>query len=149
MSTGKIVKIADLSPNVREISFYAKVLELGEIRDITKRDTGEEHKVCDVLIGDDTGVVLFSAWNEHIDEIEEGETYFFNNVKTILFHNHIRVSLGRMGAIEPSDEEIEEVNKDNNVSDKEYEYQRYRRDYRSQRGDRRGGYRRTYDRRRY
>ena len=146
MSTGKVIKIADLSPNIREVSFFAKVLELGEIRDITKRDTGEEHRVRDVLIGDDTGVVLFSAWNEHIDEIEEGSTYFFNNVKTILFHNHIRVSLGRMGTIEESDEEIEDINRENNISDREYEYQRYRRDYRTQRGDRRGGYKRQYRR---
>ena len=130
--TEALVKIADLQPNMRELSFYAKVLELGEVRDITKRDTGEEHKVRDVLIGDETGTVLYSAWNEHIDEIEEGNTYFFDNVKTILYQRNIRVSLGRMGHVENTDHVIEEVNEENNISTKEYEYQRRdygRRDY--------------------
>lgn len=143
--TTELVKIEELQPNMRELSFYAKVLELREIRTITKRDTGEEHQVRDILIGDETGTVLYSAWNEHTDEVQEGNTYFFNNVKTILYQRNIRVSLGRMGQVESTDHVIEEVNEENNVSSKEYQYQRRdygRRDYgrRNYSGHRRRNY---------
>jgi len=114
-------KIGELAPNIREVNLIAKVVELGEIREVTNRQTGEEHKVMDVLIGDETGTVYFSAWNEHIDSVQENETYQFIKAKTILFRRNIRLSLGRSGQIEGSDDKIDKVETENNVSSKEYE----------------------------
>ena len=115
------MKVGELAPNIREVNLVAKVLELGEIRDVVNRQTGEEHKVMDVLIGDETGTVYFSAWNEHIDSVQENETYQFLNAKTILFRRNIRLSLGRSGQIEGAEEKIDKVETENNVSSKEYE----------------------------
>ncbi len=116
------ITIEELKPNTRNFNFTAKVLELGEKKEITKRFSGETHYVMDVLVGDPSGTTLFSAWNESIDEIEEGKTYYFNNVKTILFKKQLRVSLGRKGTIEPVDEDqtIDEVNKEKNMSEEEH-----------------------------
>ncbi len=75
MSETNYTKVGELAPNVKEVNLVAKVVELGEIREVTNRQTGEEHKVMDVLIGDETGTVYFSAWNEHIDSVQENETY--------------------------------------------------------------------------
>jgi replication factor A1 len=131
------IKVGELSPNIREVNLVAKVVELGEIREVTNRQTGEEHKVMDVLIGDETGTVYFSAWNEHIDNVQENETYQFLNAKTILFRRNIRLSLGRSGQIEGSEEKIDKVETENNVSSKEYEDTR--------RYYRRGSYQRRRD----
>jgi replication factor A1 len=113
--------VGELAPNIKEVNLVAKVVELGEIREVTNRQTGEEHKVMDVLIGDETGTVYFSAWNEHIDSVQENETYQFLNAKTILFRRNIRLSLGRSGQIEGTEEEIKKVETENNISSKEYE----------------------------
>ncbi|MCG3226821.1 MAG: single-stranded DNA-binding protein [Candidatus Heimdallarchaeota archaeon] len=121
MSETNYTKVGELAPNVKEVNLVAKVVELGEIREVTNRQTGEEHKVMDVLIGDETGTVYFSAWNEHIDSVQENETYQFLNAKTILFRRNIRVSLGRSGQIEGTEEEIDKVETENNISSKEYE----------------------------
>ncbi|MCG3221446.1 MAG: single-stranded DNA-binding protein [Candidatus Heimdallarchaeota archaeon] len=121
MSEINYTKVGELAPNVKEVNLVAKVVELGEIREVTNRQTGEEHKVMDVLIGDETGTVYFSAWNEHIDSVQENETYQFLNAKTILFRRNIRLSLGRSGQIEGVEDKIDKVETENNVSSKEYE----------------------------
>ncbi len=120
----KYIKVSELSPNIRDINLLAKIVELGEIREVSNRNTGEEHKVMDVLVADDTAKVLYSAWNEQIDTIKEGETYQFLNAKTILFRGHIRLSLGRNGTIEESEEKIDETNDETDMSEKEHEYER-------------------------
>ncbi len=120
----KFIKINELSPNIRDINLVAKVVELGEVREVTSRNSGEQHKVMDILIGDDSGVVYFSAWNEHIDTIKNEETYKFQSAKTILFKGHIRLSLGRQGSIADSEEKIEAVEETNNVSTEEHDIPR-------------------------
>ncbi|MHA1685660.1 MAG: hypothetical protein ACTSYD_04535 [Candidatus Heimdallarchaeaceae archaeon] len=124
MYSENLTTIAELGPNTRELNFKAKVIELGEIKAITKRDTGEEHQVQEILLGDETGTVLLSAWNENVNAFEVGKTYLFRNAKTILFQRHIRVSLGRLGTVEEIDSTIEEINEDNNVSEAEHEMER-------------------------
>jgi len=136
----KFIKISELSPNIRDINLVARVIELGEVREVTSRNSGEEHQVMDVLIGDDSGVVYFSAWNEQIETIKNEETYQFRSAKTILFQKNIRLSLGRQGTIEDSEEKIETVEETNNVSAEEHDIPR--------RWDRPQGGNRRYDSRR-
>lgn len=120
----KFIKIGELTPNIRDINLVAKVVELGEVREVTSRNSGEEHQVMDILVGDDSGVVYFSAWNEQIETIKNEETYQFRSAKTILFKGNIRLSLGRQGTVEDSEEKIESVEETNNVSTEEHDIPR-------------------------
>ena len=120
MTEEKFVRVNELVPNIRNINLLAKIIELGDTRFVTNRKTGEEHQVRDVLIGDESGIVFLSAWNEIIDQLKEGSIYEFSNVKTILFRRKIRVSFGKKGSIEESDKLIDNVNMENNISEKEY-----------------------------
>ncbi len=142
MSEINYIKVNELSPNTRELNLLAKIIQLGEVREVTNRNTGEEHKVMDVLIGDETGTVYFSAWNEQIEEISENEIYQFLNSKTILFQRHIRLSLGREGYIESSDKKIKKIDMENNLSDQEHEDTRR---YRRRPNQNRSNYNRSYD----
>ena len=144
MQSENFVKIKDLAPLNRELFLKAKVLELGEKREVTNRNTGEEHEVMEILLGDETGVVYFSAWNEDIDRLEVGKTYEFRDVKTILFRGHVRLSLGRNGSFEEIDEDIEEINTDFNVSEEEHEFPRRNRYNRGGYNDRRRNNYRSY-----
>lgn len=126
------MKISEIVPNIRDINLVAKVLDKGEERTVTSRNSGEEHRVMDVLIGDDTGVLYFSAWNEQIERIKQDDTYQFLKAKTILFKRNIRLSLGRQGTIEDSEVKIDEANTENNISLAEHDIpRRWGRDNRS------------------
>jgi ssDNA-binding replication factor A large subunit len=130
---GQVVKVEELKPNTKNIILTAKVVELSDIRTVFNRKHNTEHSVMDILIGDDSGVVLFSAWNEDIEKYEVGKTYLFENAKTILFRRNIRLSLGKYGSSDEHEEGIEEVNSENNLSEQEHETHR-RYDNRGPRG---------------
>jgi len=126
--TQKTVQVADLTPYARNLNLKVRVLEKREPKVVFSRMTGERHRVAEVLVGDRSGVVLMSLWNEMIDNVDVNETYDITNARVTLFNNTIRLSLGRNGKMIKSDEKIleEDINKDNNISEKRYERRRGR-----------------------
>ena len=88
----------------------------------------------DVLIGNKSGTVYFTAWNETIDEIDVGNTYNFERVKTVLFQSQIRLSLGSKGTVNYNENNIVDVNNKVNASDKIYERRKFNR-YKTPRKD--------------
>ena len=143
------VKIGDLTTNSKRVNVYFKVINKGEPREVSSRDGGT-HRVSDVLVGDDSGTILMSLWNESIEQVEVDSTHKLSNGYVTVFRNSMRLSVGKYGQLEASDQPIEEVNEENALSDRFVERpQRYggsgyggggygddrrgRRDYRSDR----------------
>ncbi len=122
--------IGDLKPRDKSIDLVFKVVSKGETREVTSRLGGSTHKVSDVLVGDATGTVILTLWDDRIDEVEEGKCYKLENGYTSLFKNSLRLNVGRYGKLEPSEEDVE-VKEDNNVSEKEFSFgfNRYSRRY--------------------
>jgi replication factor A1 len=120
------MKIGELKPK-ENVDLIFKVLEKNE-----ERMTRSGNRVAEALVGDETGVVIMTLWENDIDKIEEGKTYNLKNGYVTLFKGSMRLTIGRSGSVEEAEEEIEEVNKDNNVSDKTFpDVRRYqRRSYR-------------------
>ena len=114
---------------------------------------GSAHKVCDALVGDETGVVYLTLWDDNITKVNDGDTIRVENGYVTLFKGNIRLNIGKYGKLEPAKEALTaEVNTENNVSSKAYEQERrpYQRRKRSggfgggrggggYGGDRRGG----------
>ncbi len=70
----KELKIASIIPNMRNITFFAKVTETQPAREFqTESGNG---KVQNITLEDETGKIRLSLWNEEIDKfnIKEGET---------------------------------------------------------------------------
>jgi replication factor A1 len=88
------------------------------------RETREGIQVTEALVGDPTGSILMTLWRETIDQVEVGKTYHLINGYTNIFKGSMRLTLGREGKLEPSKEDIGEVNTENNISDKEYPQER-------------------------
>lgn len=96
---------------------------------------GSAHKVCDALVGDETGVVYLTLWDDNITKVNEGETIRVENGYVTLFKGNIRLNIGKYGKLEAAKEPLTaEVNTENNVSSKTYEQER-----RPFRGGRSGG----------
>ena len=109
------MKIKDLKPYQKKIDLVAKILEKTEIRSVTSRLDNVEHKVCEALVGDDTGTVYLTLWDLAIEKLEIGKVYSFNNLYSSEFKKSLRLNLGRFGEYKEIDQNIE-VNTDNKIS---------------------------------
>ncbi len=135
-------KVGELTPQSRAVNVTAKVVSKSEIREIPMGRDGSAHKVCDALVGDETGVVYLTLWDDNITKVNDGDTIRVENGYVTLFKGNIRLNIGKYGKLEPAKEPLTaEVNTENNVSSKAYEQER--RPFRGGRGggfgDRRGG----------
>jgi replication factor A1 len=135
----EMVKIETLTPQSRGVNTIVKVVSKGEVRSVTGRDYSVR-RVSDALVGDETGCVYMTLWDDKIDAINEGSTLNITNGYVNLFRGNMRLNIGKYGSYEVVDESpIEEVNTENNLSDKKYEQQRRYNRY-GGRGGGRGGY---------
>ena len=132
-------KVGDLTPQSKAVNVTAKVVSKTEIREIPMGRDGSPHKVCDALIGDETGVVYLTLWDDNIEKVNEGDSVRIENGYVTLFKGNIRLNIGKYGKLEPAKEPLTvEVNTENNVSSKAYEQER--RPFRGGRGFGGGGY---------
>ncbi len=127
--------VADLKPRMKNITITFKVVEKGETREVTSRRDNETHRVADAVVGDSTGVVTVPLWDDTIDRVEPGSTYLLKNGYTGLYQGFLRLNIGRYGELEDSEEPIEEINQEVDMSAEEHE-----REYRPRRSYGGGGY---------
>jgi len=113
------VKVKDLTPGSKWFTITVKVLRVGDERKVFSRRDGEEHKVAEALVGDETGTVLLSLWDEDIERVKEkiGASVTITNGYVSTFRGSIRLSLGRFGKLEEAKKAVEEVNESYNVSE--------------------------------
>jgi len=129
-------KVGELTPQSRAVNITAKVVSKTEIREIPMGRDGSAHKVSDALVGDETGVVYLTLWDDNIEKVNDGDSIRIENGYVTLFKGNIRLNIGKYGKLEAAAEPLEvEVNSENNVSSKTYEQPR--RPFRS--GGGRGG----------
>ena len=121
--------VAELRPQMKNVTTHFKVISMGEEREIESRNDGSTHRVCDITVGDASGTVQVPLWDDAIDDIEEGATYNLTNGYTGLFRGNLRLNVGRYGKLEKAEEEIEEVNTQVDMSAEEHEDNRPRRNY--------------------
>lgn len=138
------VKVENLDPNSRRVNVSVKVVSKSEARETVSRMDGSTHRVVDALVGDETGCVYLTLWDDNIDKVNDEDVIDLENAYVSLFRGSMRLNIGKYGSFKNSESKIEEVNTENNLSNKEFEQPRrsFRPNYRSSgmRGDR-GGYR--------
>jgi replication factor A1 len=137
------VKVESLDPESRQVNVTVKVVSKGEARETVSRRDGSTHKVVDALVGDETGAVYLTLWDDNIEKVNEGDTINVKNGYVTLFRGSMRLNIGRYGSLETGAPPIETVNVDNNLSNKEFpmperrRYPSFRPRYRDEGG---GGY---------
>lgn len=133
------VKVGELNPSSRAVNVLAKVVSKSEVRNIAAGRDGSPHKVSDALIGDETGSVYLTLWDDNIDKVKDSDTILVKNGYVNLFRGNIRLNIGKYGTLEIAEQAIAgEVNTENNVSSKVYEQER--RPFRGRGGYGGGGY---------
>ncbi|HTS33798.1 MAG TPA: single-stranded DNA-binding protein [Thermoplasmata archaeon] len=129
-----LTKVRDLTPNSKQVNVLAKVMSVGEPKEVMGK-FGDPRKVCEAVVGDDTATITLSLWNEQIGTIAKDEVILVDNGYVSLVRGHMRLNVGRYGNLSKSTESIGEVNSTLDMSQQEFESER-----RSFGGGRGGGY---------
>lgn len=117
---GTEIKVAELEPRMSNINISFKVIEKGDVREVTSRSDGSLNRVASAVVGDETGIVTMPLWNDMIQEVESRKTYELKNCYTGLFRGNLRLKIGRESEIAEADQEIAEVNNDVDKSEEYY-----------------------------
>ena len=118
-------KVSELTPASRAVNVLAKVVSKSEVRNIAAGRDGAPHRVCDALVGDETGSVYLTLWDDNIEKVNDGDTINVGNGYVTLFRGNMRLNIGRYGTLEVAKEALAgEVNTENNMSSKVYEQER-------------------------
>ncbi|MBN2066901.1 MAG: hypothetical protein JW744_00355 [Candidatus Diapherotrites archaeon] len=113
------MKVDEIKPFGKKIDVLVKAVEKQEPREVVARLDNTTHRVSEALVGDETGCILLTLWDDTINQVEGGKTYQVTNGYSTTFKNSLRLNIGRYGKIGESTEEISKANKENNLSEKE------------------------------
>lgn len=118
------MKIGDLNERSRQVNVVAHVSTVSQPREVSSRADGSTHKVTEALVGDETGTILLTLWDDAIDKVSEGKNVDIKNGYVSVFKGSMRLNIGRFGQIADSSTEVANVNTENNLSDKVVEQPR-------------------------
>jgi replication factor A1 len=114
-----MMKIEDLRTYSRRVNLIAKIIEIREEREVSSSSDGQRHRVAEALIGDETGTVLLTLWDENIDRFIVNDVVEIKNGYSGTFRDQLRLNVGRYGEIDKVDQSLESINMENNMSKKE------------------------------
>ncbi|MBW6461715.1 MAG: hypothetical protein K0B07_01575 [DPANN group archaeon] len=103
------LKINNIVPNMRQINLIAKIIFISPIRTFKKGDT--DGKVLNLTLGDTTGTITISIWNEDVEKLKDLKAEDVIEIKNGYSKNgylgKIELVLTSRSEIEKSDEMIE------------------------------------------
>ena len=107
----QFTSIADIKANADNINISGKVLDISEIRTFEKKD-GSTGRVGNLLLGDPTGKIKLTLWDEKtdlLDEVDFDETIEVLNAysRENVFSQQIELNLGSRGTIQRSEKKVE------------------------------------------
>jgi replication factor A1 len=136
-----LTKVRDLTPSSKQVNVHAKVINVGEAKEVMGK-FGDPRKVAEAVIGDDTATITLSLWNEQIGSIAKDDVILIDNGYVSLVRGHMRLNVGRYGTLTKSTDPIGEVNQTLDMSQQEFESERrsFGGGYRDRGGGGGGGY---------
>ncbi len=93
------MKIKELRDGMRRVNLVAKVLEISEPRKVVSRFSGQVFRVADAIIGDETGTIKLSLWNEQIEQVKVNDTIKIENGYIRSFRGEPQLNVGRYGKL--------------------------------------------------
>jgi len=113
--------IEDLSLGLSDVTLVGLLLDTDSVRTFD-RDDGSEGKVSNLVLGDSTGRVRVTLWDEQADlatELEAGETVEVIDGYVKERDGSLELHVGNRGAVEEVDEDIEYVPESTPIEDLE------------------------------
>lgn len=115
-------KIDQLRPGTSGHNLIVKVTSAKIVLQKGRPDSQvRQMRIAECLIGDDTGIVIFTARNDQVDLMKEGSTVILRNAKIDMFKGSMRLAVDKWGRIEVTEPAEFSVKEENNLSLVEYE----------------------------
>lgn len=70
----------------RDVTLKAKVLQNLQVSSIHLRIMKKDLNKCDLVLGDNTGAIVITVWEENIDKVNFDDSYCFHLVTVNNFH---------------------------------------------------------------
>ncbi|XP_078151263.1 uncharacterized protein At4g28440-like [Carex rostrata] len=115
------VKVEALKPGTGGHTLTAKVISAKSVLHKGSGAGPRATKISECLIGDETGVILFTARNEQVDLMQADTTVIIRNAKIDMFKGSMRLAVDKWGRIEVTEPASFTVKEENNLSLVEYE----------------------------
>jgi Single-stranded DNA-binding replication protein A (RPA), large (70 kD) subunit and related ssDNA-binding proteins len=114
-------KINEIKDGMNDIVVLGKVLDLGQVKTFSRKDGGEG-RVSNMTIGDPTGTIRVSLWDDKSQLVEEltiGASVKIQNAysKVNNFSQKVELSAGNSAAIDIIDTEVEYEQKFSKISE--------------------------------
>jgi len=111
-------KVSSLKPGLRNLKMIVKIVNIGISRTISPKRGGRDHLVAEALVGDETGSVILTLWDDQIGKFKAGDTIRIENGYTTIFKGSLRLNTGKTGKMEKIENKISHVNTQNNLSER-------------------------------
>jgi replication factor A1 len=106
-----VYRVEDLTLGLSDVNLKGRILDVGTVRTFDRND-GSEGRVSNLAVGDPTGRIRVTMWDEQadlVDEFEAGESVEIVDGYVKERDGNLELHVGSRGAVEPLDEEIEYV----------------------------------------
>ncbi|XP_064943607.1 uncharacterized protein At4g28440-like isoform X1 [Musa acuminata AAA Group] len=116
-------KVDQLHPGTNGHTLTVKVVDCKMVMQ-KNRPAGpqvRQMRIAECLVGDETGMIVFTARNEQVDLMKPGTTLILRNAKIDMFKGSMRLAVDKWGRVEATDPADFTVKEDNNLSLVEYE----------------------------
>ncbi|KAK3041794.1 hypothetical protein RJ639_000310 [Escallonia herrerae] len=117
------VKVEQLRPGANGLNLTVKVVSSKMIMQRGRSDgtQGRQMRIAELLVGDETGMIVFTARNDQVDLMKEGATVILRNAKIDMFKGSMRLAVDKWGRVEVTEPASFTVKEDCNLSLIEFE----------------------------
>ncbi|KAE9597028.1 putative nucleic acid-binding protein [Lupinus albus] len=116
-------KVDQLRPGTSGHTLTVKVVNAKMVMQKGRPDgpQSRQMRLAECLVGDETGMIIFTARNDQVDLMKDGTTVILRNAKIDMFKGSTRLAVDKWGRVEVTEPASFTVKEDNNLSLIEYE----------------------------
>lgn len=116
-------KVDQLRPGTSGHTLTVKVIDSKMVVQKGRGDAPQlrQMRLAECLVGDETGIIIFTARNDQVDMMQKDTTVTLRNAKIDMFKGSMRLVVDKWGRVEVTEPATFTVKEDNNLSLIEYE----------------------------
>ncbi|KAL8142402.1 hypothetical protein V2J09_015434 [Rumex salicifolius] len=116
-------KVDQLRPGTVGHTLTVKVVDSKMVMQRGRPDGPQmrQMRLAECLVGDETGMIIFTARNDQVDLMKTGATVTLRNAKIDMFKGSMRLAVDKWGRVEVTEPADFTVKEDNNLSLIEFE----------------------------
>ena len=92
--------VRGLDENSKGITIRVRVVYKENIRTVKTKNDGKEHQIVDLKVGDRTGMIILTLWDDKVEQVNEGDLIDIENGYVNRFKGRLTLNIGKFGKIE-------------------------------------------------